>query len=253
MENIDPKYVETAVRSLVVASKIKYGVEVSTNVAYLGGDLVSVIVEGVPDGVIVHDGGVAAERLALSGLKINKDVITRLADLSARYNCAFEDRRVVARSDHATLELAVAMVANASRAVSDYVVELRRHAEADFRAIVTDVLRDVVGSRLRENDEFPGLSGRKYRVSAVILDENQLRPISFIAPVANRSNVAHNFAMLYDLHGGYPSSSQEAIYDEASGLRLEDRALLDTVCNVYPLAEARQKFSAIMETVAGCA
>lgn len=246
MAGFSPQEIEAAVRSLVSAERINLGIEVSTPVAYPGGDLVNVLVEDINGEIVVHDSGLAAMRLAEVGVTINRHTAARLAEYANRFNCEFHGSRVVAKSGAPSIEYAVAMVANASRSVADYALEIRRHAETDFRAVVADALREIVGKRLRENEEFRGKSGRHYRVSAVIMDEFVDGPACFIAPIANRAAVSHGFAMLYDLKQQYSETANDAVYDETGDLRDEDRLLLKSVGDVLTLEEAQNHYRNLM-------
>lgn len=248
METLTPEGIERALRSLIMAERTNIGVEVSTPVAYPGGDLVNVIIEQSPAGFLVHDASFASARLSLAGVTMSRHVVDRLAEYAGRFNCGFENGRVTAKSGEGSIELLIAMVANASRSVADYALELQKHAETDFRKAVAHALRDIIGKRLRENEECVGKSGRKYRVSAMVLDKREASPILFIAPIPNRAAVPHGFAMLYDLkeEETYRNTAREAIYDEASDVRSEDRALLQSACEVITLMQARRRFQKII-------
>lgn len=243
MEKLTPESIERALQSLIMAERTNGGVEVSTTVAYPGGDLINVIVEQTANGFLVHDASAAASRLSLAGVTMSRHVTERLVEYAGRFNCFFENSRVAANVDAGSIELAIAMVANASRSVADYALELRKHVETDFRMTVTEALRDIIGKRLRENEECVGKSGRKYKVSAMVLDERETSPILFIAPIPNRAAVPHGFAMFYDLkeEEKYRHAAREAIYDETSDLRNEDRTLLKSACEVVTLTQARRR------------
>lgn len=251
MADISPQKIEAALRSLIVAERIGVGVEVSTPVAYPGGDLVNVIVEDINGASVVHDSGLAAMRLAQMGVTINRHTAMRLTDYASRFNCDFVGSRVTAKVGDLPIEHAIAMVANASRSIADYGLEIRKHAETDFRATVAGALREIIGRRLRENEEIKGASGRHYRVSAVILNELENAPLCFVAPIANRASVSHGFAMLYDLKQKFAKTQHEAIYDETGDLRDEDRSLLQSVGDVFTLEEAQRQFKALMSLPVG--
>ncbi|MDB5543899.1 MAG: hypothetical protein JWO64_1048 [Hyphomicrobiales bacterium] len=251
METLTPESIQRAVRSLIAAERTSLGIEVSTPVAYPGGDLVNVVVESRANQLIVHDSSFAAARLTLAGVNMSRHVQSRLSEYAARFNCRFENQRVLADGDLRSIEIAIAMVANASRSVADYALELRRHVEIDFRNVVADCLREIVGKRLRENEEFAGRSGRKYRVSAIVLDEAERAPELFVAPISSRAAVPQVFAMLYDLKESYASVERESVYDGDSDVKSEDRALLKLAGDVLTLSEARHKFRMIMGDPAG--
>jgi hypothetical protein len=234
--------VEKAVRDFVSAEETGLGIEVSSLVAYPGGDIVNVIVECVDGALEVHDSGAAAMRLSQHGVSIGRHVSARLSSYAARFNCAFRGNRVTLKADIDSIPYAVAMVANASRSVADYALEIRRHAESDFREMVASALRELVGSRLRENEDYQGKSGRKYRVAATILDSREALPIRLVSLVANRAAVDHSYAMTSDLNLALPKLTNECVYDETSDVRDEDTKFLSSVCEVYPFMDTRRRF-----------
>lgn len=237
--------VEKAVRALVTAQRTNLGIEVTVPVAYGDGELASVVIETTQDGLLVHDAGFSAMRLTSAGISLSRNVAARLADFCRRYHCSFSEGRVYSRATPDGVAQVACLVANASRSVADYVYEIRRQSEYDFRAIVFERIREAVGSRVRETEEFVGHSGRRYRVP-IVLDPTQSKPQLFVATLAHRQNVPPNFAMLYDLKKPYPSVEQDAIYDETADIREEDRALVESVgAAVFALMETPLRFRAI--------
>jgi hypothetical protein len=218
--------VEKPVRALITAQSTKF--EVAVPVAYGDGELTSVTVETSDSGFAVHDAGFAAMRLTSAGVVFSRHVSLRLNELCHRYHCAFSSGRVSAPALTEELPQVICLVANASRSVADYVYELRRQAESDFRTIVFERLREIVGARARSVEEFVGKSGRRYRLS-IVLDPTQTRPEHFLANIAHRQLVPQQFAMFYDLMLPFPSVKGEAVYDENADIREEDRALI-TFC-----------------------
>lgn len=242
---LDATDIEQAVRSLVTVEQTNFGVEVSLPVVYGDGEMVTVVVERAGGELLVHDGGFSAMRLVAAGVALSKGVGARLDEFAHRYRCTFADGRVTALRASDDLPLTVCLVANAARAVGDYVYELRRQADFDFRGAVFDKLREIVGDRIRESEEFRGKSGRLWRVP-IILDPARAHPLSFVAPLANRSGVPQGFAMLYDLGRAYPDVERDVVYDETSDLRDEDRALLSSAeARVFGLMETQVRFREI--------
>src|SRR4051812_1789412 len=131
--------VEKAVRSLVTAQRTNLGVEVTVPVAYGDGELTSVVVETTPMGFWVHDAGFSAMRLTSAGVALSRNVSLRLNEYCHRYHCTFSEGRVAAAPMEDVAQ-AVSLVANASRSVADYVYELRRESEFDFRSMVFEKL-----------------------------------------------------------------------------------------------------------------
>lgn len=237
--------IEKAVRSLVTAQSTNLGIEVAVPVAYGDGELTSVTVEAAETGFAVHDAGFAAMRLTSAGVAFSRHVNLRLHELCHRYHCSFSSGRVSAPALTDELPQVICLVANASRSVADYVYELRRQAETDFRTMVFERLREIVGPRARPVEEFVGKSGRRYRLP-IVLDPTQTRPEHFFATIAHRQLVPQHFAMFYDLMSPFPNVKREAVYDENADVREEDRALITSVgAEVFTLMEAPLRFRAI--------
>jgi hypothetical protein len=244
---IEPFEIETAIRALVAAEKTNMGIEVSLPVAYGDGEIVSVIAEPVTGGFNVHDGSAGAIRLSAAGVHLSAAVTRRLREFASRYRCQFAEGRVQLSADAESLPRAVCLVANASRSVADYVFEIRRQADYDFRTVVVDALREIVGSRARPYEEFKGKSGRIYRLP-VILDRDERAAQNFIAPLAHRYNVPNGFGMLYDLGLAFPHVERDAVYDESSDIRPEDRTFLASAgAKVMNLMEAPTQFRAAID------
>jgi hypothetical protein len=243
--DLDAGAIERAVKDLVIAEPSNLGVEVTLPVAYPGGDLITVIVERSEASVLVHDAGFASMRLANSGVKLSRSVVTRLQEYAKRFNSVFLDGRVSAKCDLDNVGICATLVANASRSVADYMLEIRHHAEADFRNTISDNLREIMGGRLRENEEIRGASGRKYRVPITLLDQNEAVPTNFIGAVSSRNIVPNIFSMLYDIKGVYQNSEFDSIYDESGDIRNEDKTFLMQIGPVLSVKEAKVKFRSL--------
>lgn len=236
--------VERLVRSLTVVEKTNIGFEVAVPVAYGDGELVTVVVEQTRNALVVHDASFSAMRLSNAGVSFTPNVVHRLAELAERYNCKFIEGRVGSSAESIeALPHVVALVANAARTVADYAFEIKRLADTDFRLIVVEKLREIVGERAREPDEFKGASGRRYRLPFV-LNKEMSRPQNFISTLANRSNVPQVFAAYSDLRGSFPDVERDAVYDDAAHLRDEDRTFLKTADTavVFGWMEAELRF-----------
>src|SRR5665213_2497210 len=134
-------------------------------VIYANGDFVSVVVASEGDEFMVHDAGLGSMAVASDGVRIGRDIIPRFTATVTRYDCCYENGRVFTLCHFDKIGTALTLVANASRAIADYVVEVRRQTESQFRYAVAERLREMAGNRLRENESFRGASGRVYRVA----------------------------------------------------------------------------------------
>jgi hypothetical protein len=233
---------ENAIRSLINAEATNLGIEVTLPVVFGDGELVTVVVEPSEGGFLVHDAGFSAMRLSAAGVTLTRGIVHRLSEFARRYRCSMANGRVTATATASDVAEVACLVANASRAVADYVYELRRHAENDFRALVFDSLKEIVGDRIRETEEFTGKSGRRYRVS-VLLDAARSRPQTFVSALANRQVVPQNFAMFFDLGAIHPEIERDAVYDDTADIRVEDRALLSSAgVETIGFMEAQRRF-----------
>lgn len=243
--DLTPAEVEKAIRALIAAEKTNLGIEVTLPVAFGDGELVNVVIERADDVFVIHDAGLSAMRLTSAGVSLSKHVAFRLNEFARRYQCRFADGRVTTSSAPDDVAIKACLVANAARAVADYVYEIRRQAEYDFRVALYDRLREIVGPRARETEEIRGESGTRYRIP-IILDRSESRPQNFISPVANHSIVARSVAMFFDLKPLYPGVERDAVYDNDSDIRKEDRTLLQSVgTQVFALSEAPIHFAQV--------
>ena len=244
MKPILPTDVEMAVKGLISAETTNLGVEVLIPVIYADGQMTSIIVEHEDGAFLVHDAGEGAMRLSAVGIPLTR--ASHLSDIVARFRCSFIKGRVAAKvSSSDELGIVASLVANASRSVADLALEFRRRTEADFRLIVSEKLREAIGPRVRENQEFRGHSGRRYRIPVVVLDRAQAHATNFVSALATRQTVPLSVSMFFDLRNAYPNIENDAIYDDSADFRAEDRALLASVSTVIGLMEAPLKFRAI--------
>jgi hypothetical protein len=249
IKEISAADIENAIRDLTVAEKTNLGIEVTVPVAYGDGTLVTVVIEPAPSALAVHDAGFSAMRLSGAGVSLTPNVNRRLEEFTQRYRCEFKGGRVSAFANMDDIAQVVCLVANAARAVADYVYEIRRHAETDFRLIVVDKLREIVGKRAHEADEFRGKSGRLYRIPFV-LNESMTGPQNFVSTIANRPAVNISYATLSDLRGAYPHVERDAVYDDDAGIRDEDRAFLRSAdALVFGWMEADVRFKGFTHNV----
>ena len=112
---------EKAVRALVSAEKTNLGVEITVPVAYGDGELVTVVVDPIEGGYLVHDAGFSAMRLTGAGVTFSRNVVHRLNELTKRYRSTFSDGRVSSHASPADVAQMACLVANAARSVADYI------------------------------------------------------------------------------------------------------------------------------------
>jgi len=126
--------IETAVRGLSVARATSLGIEITLPVLFPGGDLVTVTVNrDGDDQFLIHDSSAAMMFLASVGITLAPDTKKKLRHVVAKYGCEMAGDRVMRRCTRDQIGVAATIVANASRAIGDHALELRRRVEHEFR------------------------------------------------------------------------------------------------------------------------
>ncbi|HVB15635.1 MAG TPA: hypothetical protein VNF04_03810 [Stellaceae bacterium] len=249
-DSLTREEIEQAVRATVEAQRTALGVEITTPVLYSNGDYVVVIVAPEVGGFLVHDAGLGSMRVAAEGMRFGREPVARIKSIAERYGCVVDGGRITRMCEAQDVGAAVALVANASRTVADLVVEIRRQNKSQFRYVVTEGIRAIVGARLREDESFKGASGITYRVPNVILDQTLQRAFVFAVPLASRSAVPTQFRELFDLKAAFPSVYNESIYNDASDFRpREDGWILEQVGDVVAISALRERLAKVLETV----
>ncbi|HEX3897402.1 MAG TPA: hypothetical protein VHW73_14480 [Rudaea sp.] len=244
MDILSTESLEQAVRSLTVAQQTNLGLEISLPVLLPDGDFIGVTVVEDGDGFLVHDSSTAAMYLASSGMKVGESR-KKFPGLVARFGCEVSGDRVQRHVKAEQVAAASVMVANAARAVADLALDIKLLATFDFRKIVAEKVEELVGKRVRFNQEVHGKSGRAYHVRNVILDAAQKHPIAFIEPVPTRSSVATHFTEFYDIHDAMQQLKYASVYDDNSDIRAADMNLLRQVSDVFAFGESEIRIKRI--------
>jgi hypothetical protein len=249
MHRLTSKEIEAASRALVSARETVMGVEITTPVIYPNGECVTVNVTMEGGEYIVHDAGLGAMYLTAEGVRMSRHLSERLAALAAHYECEFIEGRMMRRCSTDEVAIAAMLVANASRTVGDQAIEVRRQSESEFRYAVSERVRDLVGSRWRENQLFHGASGRAYRIGNVILDPAEAAPIAFVFALSSRSTVPNQFTEMYDLRAAHPLITNDSVYNDAGDFRVrEDGWLLEKVSVLIPFSEMQARMPTMLTT-----
>jgi len=252
MMRYKPEDIEAVVRALVTAQPSALGIEVTTPVVYPSGDCVSVALNQEGDNFVVHDAGLGGMQLLAEGMRPNKELADRFRMAMERYGCSWIEGRVTRRCAENDLAVSIVLVANASRTIGDFVLETRRQSDGQFRYVVTERVREIVGDRLRENETFKGMSGRAYRIPNVVLDVAKNHAISFIIPLSSRNAVASQFRELYDLHAALPDIRNRTVYNDAGDFRAdEDGWVLSQVGELIPYSDLKTRLPLDWGVIAG--
>lgn len=242
MTNVSAKLIEDALRALIVAKPNYLGTAVTVPVVYADGEIASVIVAGADREYLVHDGGEGSQRVSAAGFALTEAVTSRLATLARRFRCAFVEGRVVGRADAEQLAAVACLVANASRAVADFIWEGQREEDIGFRHVILARLREALGARVRENGALHGRSGTNYIVPAVVLDPSLRYPVHIVAMLSSRDLLGNVFTMFHDIGAALPDVPRSAIFEESGDLTPNDRNLLRQVGAVVGLIETPLMF-----------
>ena len=168
---------EAASRSLISAKQTNLGWEIEMPVIYPTSQCVSVVVTVAGGEYIVHDAGFGSMYLTSAGVSMTKKLRDKLSRIAGSYGCSFISGRMSRACNEQQLAVAIALVANASKAVGDQLLEARRRRMRDLRQEVSAVISESLGeTRKLDRDPVVGESGTTYEVNFVLLDKNKQKP-----------------------------------------------------------------------------
>ena len=243
---LDIKSLQSELCNQFAIKKVEHGLVVNTGIIFVGGDSVQVLISDHKTGYLVSDQSSAAVYLESHGISIGSKLQHNFSKHAQRYGCGYVGNRVERTCSAEQLPVAILMVANASRLIGDYVLEIRRQVDKEFKRAVTDKLREAVGSRMRQQESVVGHSGRTWHIDNLVLDAQLIRPIAFIETVSNRKVVDKRVATFLDLSNKYKNELKQAVIKEESDLRQEDYQLLKGTCSdVVPFKDSKKKFEKI--------
>jgi hypothetical protein len=236
LTRITPEQLEAASRALIKARTTNLGIEIEMPIMYPNGQCVSVVVTVRGGDYVVHDAGFGAMYLTAAGVTMTKNLTERLSRLADAYGCDFVSGRMSRSCTQEQLAIAIALVANASRAVGDQALEIRRQRIRDFKREVSVVLNDVMHSERVKRDRVIGDSGTEYQVDFVVLGNDKERPLAFVEPVSDQDAVNTKFREFFDIQSNrvYQSVDRIAVYDDRHTWRPGDLLVLNRVSNVVP-------------------
>ena len=231
---------EAALRALISSEESNLGLEVTMPVMMPDGQSVTVVVareHDEHDKCVVHDASFGAMYFSAYGGKVSKAFDDRLKQVALKYGCVYRNGRVSRSCTEDEVPVACVVVANASRSIGDQALELREAAENELKYQIVEILRVMVGDRLREHETVRGYSGRSYRIPGVVLDANLRHPTDYVLPITSRSSVLHSFGELYDLRQAHGDVVNDLVYNESLDLRPEDRRILQQAADLVPFKQ----------------
>jgi hypothetical protein len=226
--------IEFASRSLIRARETNLGWEVEMPVLYPTGKCVSVVVTVAGGDYIVHDAGFGTMHLTSAGVSLTQGLKEKLVRIAEYYGCSFMSGRMSMSCNAGELAVAIALVANASKAVGDQLMS-RRKPIRDFRKEVASVIEDnFEAERKLDRKKVIGESGTTYEVNFVLLDRERQQPLAYIEPIGDSDSVNGKFREFFDIkqNSNHRSVNLISVYDDRSDWRAEDIIILAKVSNV---------------------
>jgi hypothetical protein len=248
VRRLTPPELERISRALISARDTNLGIEIELPVVYPNGQCVSVVVTVAGGNYVVHDAGIGAMSLTSAGVDLTKALAKKLARLGKDYGCEFVDGRMFRACTESQLPIAIALVANASRAVGDQSWESRERKIRDFRREVSLVLtRTLPKDRVRKL-QVVGNSGTTYKVSHVVLSPDKAKQLAFVEPIPDQQTVDRKFREFWDIRSTdeYRNVERISVFDDRTPWRDGDLAMLGAVSNIVPCANFSRRLERLI-------
>jgi hypothetical protein len=251
---LSEEWLHRAICDQIDVDRTSQGYEVTLPQAYHTGHAVVVVVQAMPEGYLVHDSSYAAMLLEARGVKAGAKQQRKLSAAVAAYGCELASFRVQ-RSCRTLDELAltITLVGSASRLVADSALSADAVPMFNFRRQLLGKVSEIIGKeRIREDQEFPGSTGSKYKVGAVVLDTTLSRPVAFVEAVSDHDGVARRFREFFDLSENPSIRHVERVVvydDKKQDITPGDVLLLQRVSNAVRYVDVNQRFSAMSAAI----
>jgi hypothetical protein len=249
MQEVPEATIRLALHSLIDIRRTNLGCEVQLPLFYPDGGSVTVTVVAERGDYVVHDAGNGTMLLNANGISLTKKLSQKIRELAAMYGCEFSAGRVERKCTTEDIGVCAAIVANASRAVGDQVLQRPVVPFLDFRKEVLERVRFVVGSkRFRENEEVVGESGYSYQVSAVVLDEAESGPVGFIEPIKDHDSATRKFREFWDISRSTRLTDirRIALFDDSKNWDSSDLIILQEVSNLVRVSDAETRMKELL-------
>lgn len=246
IEALSEGFLKSAICDLTEVCRTSQGLEVSLPQAYSTGNVVAVVIASVPDGYLIHDNAYAAMLVERTGSARTAALVAEVAEGVANYGCILESMRV---SRHCKsldeVALSAVLVGCASRLVADQVLRAEKLPMFDFKAKLLGAVTELVGARrVRTNEQVTGHLGSKYKVSTVVLDASEKRPVAFLEPIGDPKVVPRRFKEFYDIsrNPAYGSVERVSVLDDSKGVPAGDILLMQEVGRLVRFGDVRKVF-----------
>lgn len=241
------RFLKAALCDLSTVEVTSQGYELVLPQAYHTGNAVAVVVQNEATGFYVHDNGYAAMLLEGLGVRPTHALQSHLHSSVEAYGCDLAGFRVFRRcSDWAEVAFAAITVGCASRLIADHALRVDAPPVFDFKRALLGKVEESIGiSRIRENQEYRADKGTSYKVTAVILDARESKPVAFLEPISRHQAVARKFREFYDfmLTPSLVDIERVAVYDDSqSEITSGDILLLQDVSNPVRFRDSGKRF-----------
>lgn len=245
---LNEKFLHSAICGMIDAVRTNQGFEITLPQIYHTGHSAVVVVSEVPEGFLVHDNSYAAMLVSQFGQNISEGAYKSIKKAIDAYGCEIDGLKVFRKCVGADeIALSTVLVGCASRLIADHLLDTPAAPAFDFRTKVVTRVSEVVGARrVRTNEEVSGHLGAKYHITAVVLDQQQSKPIAFLEPVASKDSIARKFKEFYDLSKTevYHGIERVAVLNDDKPLSSPDVLLLQEVSNPVRFSDTPSRFAA---------
>lgn len=225
-----------------ICEETDMGLRYTTHCLYPSFDPVAVFIVRVGDGIVVHDGGGAAQSVWLHG-RDNSALNKSLKEQAVQYHLAVNDGvlSLEIKSDD-WLPQAILAVANASAAVAWDAIEAAHQAQENaIHEIIHGVLRAVVREdRIADGFDMRGKSGKHHHFDFAVREPKGITLIGAVAP--HHVSVAAKYLSFSDTKGFGEEIRGRFIVHEKP-LEEEDVNLLLQCADVVPATAMKQRFT----------
>lgn len=239
-------FLKSAICDLTDVNRTSQGFEVTLPQAYSSGNVVAVVIAPTSDGYIVHDNSYAAMLLERSGTSKALALAGEVSSAVEHYGCTLDRMRVLRTCTSLDeVGLSAVLVGCASRLVADQALRVDKLPMFDFKARLLGTVTEIVGSRrVRTNEQVTGHLGSRYKVSAVVLDAAEKRPLAFVEPIADQNAVPRRFKEFYDIsrNPAYERVQRISVLDDTKGIPPGDVLLMQEVGTLVRFGDARRVF-----------
>lgn len=212
------------------------GIRVPTHCLYPSNSVVSVVVHGSAGGFHVDDDGAALDELAQS-INTNQDVIRSMTKVVRYYGLAVSQQgaimsRVVQKCE---LETAVILVANASKAAEEHILNNVNAPRRNLKSVIENILNLKFTNRWNANARLTGASNKSHMFDYLVnLNGGRQLVLDIVTPESTSINaavVAH-----LDVSNAGINVEQRIVYDDSVVWRASDIALMRVGARPVPFS-----------------